>query len=140
MEVSYIVVSEETARSSSKRFLLINPFVKKVIKLPCKMKFCVSMGLVFENSDITSLHMYVNDPNDELVGDSDILKLHFNSDDLVKDGKRTEMTVGAEITMNSTSEASFVTPGVYKVSLYANKELVAESFFILEEHTGDDDE
>lgn len=141
IKVSYILPTEESAKSSSERTVLMNPFIRRELELPAIMKFSISFGISFRNQNMKDLFLVLLDPDDELISKSDILDLHFSREDLFKeDGSRREGNLAAEITMISDENGIKIEKkGVYKIQLVSDDKVIGDSFFYVVVPSGDKD-
>jgi hypothetical protein len=139
IRISYIVPSEELAHTSKDTAILVNPFVKRHLVLPNKLDFSVSIGILFDNAEMTDLRMAIFDPEKKMMNETDVKALHFDSPDLFEeDGTRVDAAVAAEITLISEEGLEVIKPGMHIIKVISEEKTIAESFFYVTAISGEE--
>ncbi|WP_139331835.1 hypothetical protein [Paenibacillus amylolyticus] len=138
-EISYVVISEEVARSSKSDAIIIKPFVKVISdSLPYHLSFCISFGFVVQNIDLENMVIEISNSEGVVIDAGDITGVHFNNDELFDEsGKRRDALLIGEAGLNNNTGISLESYGKYNIHIKRNGEVVGNTFFILSSTEGD---
>lgn len=130
--MAYLFLAEDMARTAEERTLLIDPIVRKEMKIPGEFSFCICSGFTISNDDLETLVIQILTPEDEVLLEVDIKEMYFEGEgDYTEDGKRKDKLVATEVGLTSSRDERvwIESSGLYSLRLLKNGSMLGESFF-----------
>lgn len=133
MQISYLVISKEVARTSKDAPIIIDPFIKiETESLPIHLDYSISFSFIIDNQFLESVVIEIINPKDITVEETDITEMHFSGSSLFDEsGNRKSTALVGEIGLVSDNGLLLDNYGVYNIHVKINGKLKAKSFFVV---------